>query len=308
MDNDNSNMKLSKKSGISVDVFNKIFSEGEQISENKPHRDDKAYISRLLSMISFPYKDTKKQEYERRDGDINVTMSLPSKWGTIPYGIYPRLLRIFIENEVRRTKSPIIYIGKTINKFFDLIGVSIGGKSVKVFKKQFIAYCNTAISFDTNNEKISLAIKNFIPVSGVVTFWDEKNPDLNSMFDGYIEITSEYYKFIMRYAMPIDLRIVKALKGYEMALDIFLWLNGRYFNLSGEAILIKKEDLKNQFGANFSRIRDFWKHFCDNAELCRSAFQGANFELKPDGILLYPSEPSIPKKDSSKTERSTLPF
>jgi hypothetical protein len=288
-------MIFKKKAGVSLQVFEKIFTEGEKIAGSKPNNKEKAFVSKLLSMITFPYKDTKKQEYERRDGAVKVTMSLPSKWGTIPFGIYPRLIRIFIENEVRRTKSPIIYIGNTLNQFFKLINVQIGGKSVKFFKKQFIAYCNTAISFDTSNGKVNLAVKNFIPVSGMVTFWDDTDPNNESMFDGYIEITNEYYKFIMKNSMPIDLRIVTQLKEHTLALDIFLWLNGRFYNLE-DPVNISKKDLKDQFGCDYSRTVDFWRNFKIAAELTKAAFQKANMKITDTGLTLYPSETSVEKK------------
>jgi hypothetical protein len=78
------------------------------------------YIRYSLSAIvqtGFPYTRVKgQQHFERKNGDLTVTMSAPNDIG-LPYGIYPRLAFVHICSEIVKNKTLRIDLGPSLKRF-----------------------------------------------------------------------------------------------------------------------------------------------------------------------------------------------
>ncbi len=96
----------------------------------------------------------------------------------------------------------------------------------------------------------------------------------------------------MAHAVPIDLRVLKALKGSPLALDIYSWLTYRMIYLR-KPCLIPWEALQTQFGSDYGRLRDFKRKFLVHLENVICVYTRARLTETTSGLLLRPSRTHI---------------
>ena len=77
-----------------------------------------------------------------------------------------------------------------------------------------------------------------------------------------------------------------------MAIDIYAWLTYRFSYLH-ESTLIPWALLKNQFGGDYERERDFKRYFVLQLAKVKELYADAKFEVTPDGLRLFPSRPHV---------------
>lgn len=276
----------------------KPFNAGLQIMNTDPKFNEIGYLARFLSMISLPYKDPHTTEYERINGQLNVLITTPEKFGGVPYGKYPRILKIFIENEAFLKKNREIKLGNSLREFCNRLGIEIGGKQVQLLKKAFISFSNTtfriSFPFFENPRKQGDYKTGFLPIEESLTFWDKKNPEQISLFDGYIILSDQYFQQIIEHPMPIDLRAIRSLQDSSLALDIYIWLTGRFFSLKKES-LISWDNLANQFGSDYKELRKFKDNYIKELKKVLFVYPEARVKGNKEGLLLTPSKTSIRK-------------
>lgn len=88
--------------------------------------------------------------------------------------------------------------------------------------------------------------------------------------------------------MPVDLRALRALRGSPLALDIYAWLTHRLSYLK-RPTMIPWEALGAQFGAEYTRQRDFRRQFLLRLSEVLSIYPSARCVESPAGLRLVPS-------------------
>ncbi|MDY0152004.1 MAG: replication protein RepA [Candidatus Cloacimonas sp.] len=288
--------------GIQKDIekFSELFTLGEEFSLLSPKYEEIGWLVRQLSFISLPYKNPHTNEYIRRNGNLSISIMTPTDYGGVPYGKYPRLFRILLETEAKRTNSPDIVIGDSLGKFCELLGIEKGGKTGYLLEQRARAFFATTFNFiyhdPTLKGKLGMptGYDYFKPVKRFIHFWDKKNPDQKALWDGYISLTPEYFDLITRHnkTMPIDLRIVRILKDFPLRLDIYTWLNGRFHTLK-KPTLVSFEDIAAQFGSDYSRPRDMRKHFLKELKTVQTVCQDFKLDYDEKNLVLFPSQTSL---------------
>jgi hypothetical protein len=84
-----------------------------------------AYMARLLVQTTLPHRDPGAIEvWVRRNGNFTLQITpgrtvasarTTSRRLGIPYGTYPRLIMTFLTTEAVRTRSPEVYLGRSLN-------------------------------------------------------------------------------------------------------------------------------------------------------------------------------------------------
>ena len=118
------------------------------------------------------------------------------------------------------------------------------------------------------------------------------------LWTSVIELNPKYFETLMHHAIPHDMRMVAALANNAMALDVLSWLTQRLHRIRFEKPeFVDWMSLMKQFGANYSRIRDFKRAFRKTLALVVSQYREARIEEIPDkGFTLYNSKPPVPYK------------
>lgn len=249
------------------------------------------------------------------------TVTLHSPEG-IPYGMNPRLLMAYVENEAKKQykqykqgkldfdTARTISLGDTLNEFLTRVGLSNGGRQYAQMMEQA-----TRISALTIHESKSASnsvaflyqAKNVKPVSEI-QLWVLGNdaPDQQSLFPSYVKLDSDWFKEIGKNAFPYDMTILKKLveSRSPLAIDVFLWAtHAVYPSARKQGIRLGWPELMNMFGS-FSPTpqgrKNFKRNFRAAIEKVADSWPGFTYKLDKDGLYLPPQKPSIAPRRSNK--------
>ncbi|RYX82072.1 hypothetical protein EON73_04505, partial [bacterium] len=114
---------------------------GELTEQTREEANELGFMSRLLIMVNLPYRNPgdDKKTWWRRNGHVSIDINSGTKEGQsigLPYGAYPRLILAYLVTQAIKTKSPIIFLGKTFSQFTALLEIKRGGKQYKQLQMQ----------------------------------------------------------------------------------------------------------------------------------------------------------------------------
>ena len=263
------------------------------IVETPPDRPD--FLHTVLCQVGLPRRATAELKFERRNGLASLLVEAGSlysgqKWlqQPLPYGPKPRLALVHISTEAVRTKSRVIDSGRSLHDFMRRLGIGTNGREYKNFRQQMRALSACRMSLGYGNTTIDAK-----PIEKFST-WNalEEEHDLD---DGVIELTTKFYDSLIDSAVPLDPRALACLQGSSLALDIYTWLSHRLHRvsrLSGDRVTWS--NLADQFGQEYSEIKDFKKTFQKALVQVRAVYPDARLDEVRGGYILLPSKPPVP--------------
>lgn len=272
---------------MNINKINDLMMEYADMELAEVQSKNKGFMARALVIATMPHKEPHGNEFQRINGAYRLVMTAPSEIG-LPYGTKPRLIMAFVSTEAVKTKNRKIYLGTSMSTFMNKIGLSITGGpngSLPRLRDQLRRLMNATVSVHFHGNRNADA--GFRISSKLVYFWDNKNPYQESLWESEITLTEEFYKEIIEHPVPINLEALQALKSSSLALDIYMWLTHRVFNLT-KPINIPWQNLAFQFGANFQRVCDFKKSFIIQLKNVLSIYPVNVFEWE-EGITIKPS-------------------
>lgn len=212
------------------------------------------FMSRLLIMVNLPYKDPGKdcKNWHRKNGLVSIDVVSGYEDGIpigLPYGAYPRLILAYLITRAVKTQDPTIYLGKNFSDFIDLIGIEKGGMTRKQLQKQLKRTLSAAFAWTYSTDK-QWTRANIQVSSQSQLWWDEKQPEQQSLWESYIELNLNFFNEIMRNAVPLDLRVLSTLKNSPLGLDLYMFIAWRTFKLD-KPTFISWESLQEQLGGQY---------------------------------------------------------
>jgi hypothetical protein len=251
------------------------------------------YVPKALVVTTLPYKKFKAAEFSRQNGDHRLSV-MASECVGIPYGIIPRLLLIWIATEVKIRKSRDVELGRSFRHFMSQLNLeSTGGKngSIGRVRKQLRSLFQSTISSSRMIDEWQ-DIEAGMRLADFSHFWWQPHSSQND-YKGYIMLSESFYYEIHKFAIPIDMRAVRALQRSPMALDIYMWLTWRVFDLK-KPCKIPWRELQKQFGANYKKLWHFERAFTQHLVSIKQVYPRllAN-AIKGDVLIIYPCQPHV---------------
>ena len=257
------------------------------------------FMPRILVLATLPHRRPELQRIDRVNGRFSLRMEAPRSVG-LPYGTYPRLVLAYLTTEALRTKSPEIHLGQTPNDFIRSLGLTpISGPrgTSPRLQEQLRRLRVTRVTWQS-----SVGLH---PKSSGSGFLSAGRPSWLGLARGFrlrryswsdrFVLGREVNEEITRSAVPVDLKAIQHLKGSPLAVDLYAWLTYRMSYLQ-KPTRIPWTSLQEQFGANYSRPRDFRRKALDRlAEVIR-AYPTARLGQWEHGLVLYPSPPHVPRR------------
>jgi hypothetical protein len=117
--------------------------------------------------------------------------------------------------------------------------------------------------------------------------------------EGVIELTTKFFNSLVDSAVPLDPRALACLQGSSLALDIYTWLSHRLHRVSrmtGDRVTWT--NLVDQFGQEYSEIKDFKKTFQKALVQVRAVYPDARLDEVRGGYILLQSKPPVPPRPS----------
>lgn len=302
------------------------------------------FMTRALVSATMPYKDPKAKVFERRNGDLTLTILAPNG---VPYGKYPRLLLSYLVTEAVATRSNVVVLGDTLAEFLKAsIGVRATGgaqgtqtrlsdQMQRLFTSivsvgQRVTSESGSRSFQFENitlvERGRLEDKDMArldklqdepaaPEAGTESeLWRQVEEGAAGRWNSVVELTPRFFQECVETPVPIDLRAYKVLGDAPMAMDIYAWTTYRASYIKHPTRPIPWAVLQAQFGSGLpfteQGTRDFKKAFKRNLDLVRLVHPGLRVDetSNASGVVLLPSPTSVKKLPQSKAEPGQRPL
>ena len=273
-----------------------------------PPRTPLSYYTPILIQCTLPHSDPKTRDWKKTNGDFSLIISSGVDENLIPYGIpygsFPRLVLAYIITRVIETGERRVDLSSHFSGFMREIGYtgnhkgnSLAGKRTR---HQLIRLLRASITFQAKDDG-HLAVLDVKVAPKFELWWDYKNPEQDSLWSSYIEISEDFRRAILQAPVPLRTDVLKTLRKSPLALDVYMWASYRLFimdKIGQESIALSYGRLQEQFGTGIAEehYRQFRKEF-------KTAFrkvdthwrtsngekQSLNYEFEPTRLILYRS-------------------
>ena len=234
---------------------------GDLAEETREEADTLGFMSRLLLMVNLPYRKPHQEinNWHRMNGHVSIDIVSAYKKGKfvgLPYGTYPRLILAYLVTQAVKTQSPIIYLGKSFGSFLKKLNLCDGGKQYKQMQNQLEKVLSASFSWTYETEE--MYSRTNVQVSHQAHLWWKplENHDTSPFWESYIKLNTDFFNEIIRHAVPLDLRILSALKNSPLGLDLYLFISWRIYKIN-KPIFISWESLQQQLGGQYHDVKVF---------------------------------------------------
>jgi len=271
-------------------------------------RGDVGYMAYVLVQTTLPHSDPGDvPAYGRSSGDLSLVVQ-PGYFldrrgqlvcAGIPYGVYPRLILLWITTEVVRTRNRTLKLGNSLSEFMHELGlVPTGGQwgTISRLRDQMNRLFRARISISSVGPGKSL-MQDITPIKSQRLWWDPKRPEEPLLFDSEITLHEDFYQMLVDRPVPVDVRVLKDLTRSPLAIDLYCWLTYRVSYLKHETAISWKQ-LQEQFGAEYSDTRAFARKARQVLKLIQIVWPSLRYATPKGRLVLYPCTPHVLKKPS----------
>ncbi len=257
-----------------------------------------------LIQCSFPHADPGEvATFTRRNGWLELTLSATRRDIGLPYGVPARLLTIYCASEAIRTRSPEIYLGRSVQDFLRCLDIPItrGDRgSLRVYANQLLRLIHCALSIDEDMRdakgRTGLHIRQALFAEEARLWWD----DAEEVGQGSsLVLSSVLFESILERSAPLSTAAIRQLRKSPMDLDVYAWLVHRLYHLSRPSTMTWAQ-LSGQFGHSYGEIRYFRRFFGDSLKRVLKVYPEAKFKWTETALILLPSKPHVERQIGAK--------
>ena len=261
------------------------------VTANHPSSESRSigFMARALVQTTIPHRAQTALHFQRRNGDLTLTMVGHPDHG-LPYGKIPRLLLAWIAQRARVTGSRVIALDSAQAVLFRDLGLQMSGGrngSMLAFRDQLLRLMKCTLHIDRKTAQ-GAAWQPYQFSSGISLWWDH-GPRENAAC--WIELAPNFYDEITTRAVPLDFGVLVALRS-PLAIDLYAWATDRVFRLH-KPVLVAWPALRAQFGADYTREQDFRRAFAKALGRVYAHWPALRAETQQKGLRLRPCRPHI---------------
>lgn len=230
-----------------------------ELREGSP---DIGFMTRLLTLCSLPRTDPgDRLQYVRKNGPYTLGL-VAGVANKLPFGNMPRLLLAWVCTEAVRTQSRDLHLGHSLAEFMRELGInsdsggSRGARTLLRTQMDRLFNAHVQLVFEVPGRKST--------VSSTVAdrtdlWWDYRAPTQDTLWQSSVRLGESLFEEIVKNRVPLDMRILKAMRRSSLGLDLYLWLSYKTFALYAQG---KKPERLNwhivyrQFGSDPAKWGD----------------------------------------------------
>ena len=226
---------------------------------------DTGFMMRLLALCSLPRTNPgNRDRYVRRNGPFALIMSAGGEVPKLPYGTLPRLLLAWVCTEAVRTQSRTLVLGRSLSEFMRKLdlnataGGPTGSRTRLQNQMDRLFSCQVELIYEDQHSKRFIASR--IADRGEF-WWDTKRPEEPVLWDSTIRLGEDFFNEIIACPVPLDMKVLRAMRRSPLGLDLYLWLTYRTFALDVPLRLTWRQ-IYRQFGSTTktdTRTRDYFR-------------------------------------------------
>lgn len=226
-----------------------------------------SYYTPILIQCTLPHSDPKTHYWARTNGEFSLLIASGvdcegMAYG-VPYGSFPRLVLSHIITQVIRTKERRVDLGASLSGFLHEIGYTGNfrgstTRAARTVREQLLRLIKASIQFERRQGTDAdgrLAGMNINIASKYALWWDFRQPEQDSLWGSYIDISEEFREAILNAPVPLRSDVLKDLHKSPLALDVYMWVSYRLFTMraSGEeSVTLSYGRLQEQFGTGIA--------------------------------------------------------
>ena len=275
-----------------------------EVFENEgPSPDNLRYMHSVLVNCGLPYRRLPEGvlEYERTQGRMGLVVTagkLRAPDGSriqqpVPYGPKARLLLIHLTSKAIITQSPEIELADTLTGLLRDLGFpATGGEAgtLRAFKQQLNALFACRMEISSWDGQKATTIKTE-PFDTMEVFLSE-NPDQKSFWASTIRFSDKMFGDLVKRAVPMDVRALRAFQGSARKLDLLSWVGWRLYNMRAP-LRVSYKALAQQFGDGFRREVDFKVQLVKDIAHLQEVFPKLPLKLTESGLFLDNADPDV---------------
>jgi hypothetical protein len=263
------------------------------------------FMARMMTLCSLPRTDPgDRAQYERRNGPYKLYM-IAGGGTKLPFGNLPRLLLAWICTEAVQKGERRLILGNSLAAFMQELGIksdSGGTRGDRTRMKTQIDRlfnCHIDLVYETRAGKATtggrLAPKTML-------WWDYHKPEQDTLWQSWIELGEDLFNEIVEHPVPLDMRILKAMRRSSLGLDIYMWLSYKTYALysrNKKPERLSWERLYEQFGSDpakasdESTVHNFRTDFLREAKKLKLAWPSLDYGVLKGGFEVRACMPSI---------------
>ncbi len=276
-----------RETGISAGLGRSLTAPQQAGKRPSPHRVGRPkqkvlYLPGFLASVTLPHSRVAGSEFSRVNGDIRLSLLAPETPG-LPYGVYPRLILIHLTTKALLQRERTFYVGESANAFLALMGIKDSGGATGASTRardQLRRLCLTSFAYHDKSQDRG---RNIVLADKWVT-WPGRGVQ--------VTLGERFYSLARSGSVPLDTAILDGLRRSPLALDAYVWLTYRVARLNRETV-IPWRSLEIQFGAEYTRPRNFRLKFRRSLEAIKELWNGIEAEPQEKGLLIRPCAPSV---------------
>jgi Plasmid encoded RepA protein len=253
-----------------------------------------------FSMTALPHRDTGETKWVRQGGGVKLLVESGSDSDMtpigIPFGSIARMILLYLQTEAVKTRSREIELGRSMNRWLATMGIDNGGKTYKLVREQAkrLSLCRLTFYKEAPGNVTQIMNGSFVRDAIIPTRADDQLP----LWREAVTLDERFYMSLMEHKLPLREAAIRQIGTRSMAIDIYIWLAYRLHSLA-KPTPVSWTALCNQFGAGFIHSWHFKKSFQAPLQLALAAYPEAKVAIDEKGLVLYPSEPAVPKESVS---------
>ncbi len=259
-------------------------------AEEAPEAAQLGFICRAMAQATMPHRKTDETTHVRTNGNFKLAMTAADPSVGLPYGSIPRLLLAWLTTEAVRTGSRELNLGNSLSSFLRELDLApSGGKRgyMPRVKNQLNRLLGSLVRCSHSAQGEDSFIQ-FLIADRADLWWDTKTPDQQGLWESSVLLGSSFYDEVTANAIQIVTRALRSLSQSPLALDLYVGITHRYSYLKKPTV-IPWQSLEGQFGADYTRTRDFKQKFLHHLRAVHAVYGEARFALDPHGLELLPS-------------------
>ena len=264
--------------------------------------DELAFQHVVLCHLGFPRSSTEAREFERRSGHAVLKLKAGEVFNgfdlipqPLPYGAIPRLMLIAAITKAVQQKSRTIELGRSMSESLRNLGLAdSGGAHWRNVVKQQQALAAVDMVLGFMQDGLAKTVK--APPFDEITAWVHRDEQQPTLFPSQIVLSEKFFNALEAHAVPLDVRAVRSLGRYPMALDVYTWLAHRLCRVrSNQGDKVSWLALREQFGQEIHDQKDFKKKMREALKRAQLVYPKAKLGSWSSGITLLPSPAPVQK-------------
>jgi len=212
----------------------------------------------------------------------------------VPAGPKARIINAYTNDYIHRNQTPVIPLGDSMRQAMDKMDIPICGTNGKELQRELENFAAAEMIIGVW-EANGNAHQHRAPVSEIMSFWIEKNPNQQTFWQPEMTVSPQYFKAVTERDMaPFSWPALIGLQHNPRAMDIHTFLSYRMHKGLPRPVVLHAKVLHSMFGQGIKQQKHFWAEFKLALTEAHKWYPQCRIELLNDSIRLLDSPPLIP--------------